>query len=212
MQRLILAVLALSLAAANASQAQTRWAGAVPSSHWVLNAHSTAALGAGVGDAEGTLNTSSGLGGGVEVGYRITPRLTAYTGLDIAKQPLSQPGVNADFGLTHLEAGARLGFPLQRSRVMPYLGAWVGRRSLSTTAEDLDTGAQRKLSFSGLAFGGTAGVQVFVAPGLALDGGLSVGVGRMGTVKVDGQRQDVDTGTLKNTTTTRLRFGVSWYP
>jgi hypothetical protein len=51
-----------------------------------------------------------------------------------------------------------------------------------------------------------------VAPRLALDGGLSLGVGRMGTVKVDGQRQDVDTGTLKNTTTTRLRFGANWYP
>lgn len=212
MQRLTLAVLALSLAAASTSHAQARATAAapVPSSRWVLNGHSTAALGTGVGDAQGTLNTSSGLGGGVEVGYRVTPRLTAYTGLDIARQPISLAGVDGHFGLTHLEAGARLGFPVQHSRLMPYLGAWVGRRSLSTTAEDLDTGAQRTLSFSGLAVGGSAGVQVFVAPRLALDGGVSLGVGRMGTVKVDGQRQDA--GTLNNTTTTRLRFGANWYP
>ena len=47
-------------------------------------------------------------------------------------------------------------------------------------------------------------------PSLALDGGVSVGVGRMGNIKVDGQRQDW--GTPERTTTTRLRFGANWYP
>jgi hypothetical protein len=182
----------------------------MPSSHWVLNGHSTAALGTEVGDDQGSLNTASGLGGGVEVGYRITPRLTAYAGFDLAKQRIDVPGIGGDFGLTHLEAGARLGFPIRRSRIMPYVGAWVGRRSLSTTATNFDTGERADLSFSGLAIGGTGGLQIFVAPRVSLDAGLSVGVGRMGTVKVDGQPQDA--GRLNNTTTTRLRFGANWYP
>ena len=49
-----------------------------------------------------------------------------------------------------------------------------------------------------------------MSPGLALDGGLSVGVGKMGNVKLDGQQRTL-TG-LGNTTTTRLQFGANWYP
>jgi hypothetical protein len=210
MQRLVLAVLAASFGLAGSVHAQRPESAGMPSSRFVLNGHSTAALGTSVGNAFGSTNTSRGLGAGVEVGYRITPRLVAYAGLDIAKQPIDEVGFEGDFGLTHLEAGARLSFPIPRSKALPYLGAWVGRRSLSTTVDDFDTGTSSDLSMSGLALGATAGVQVFVAPRLALDGGLSVGVGKMGNVKVDGQRQDW--GTPDNTTTTRIRFGGNWYP
>jgi hypothetical protein len=203
MQRLITAVLAASLGLAAPSLAQT--------SHWVLNGHSTAALGTAVGDDFGTLNTSSGLGAGVEVGYRVTPRLTAYAGLDIAKQAIDEFGLEGDFGLTHIEAGARLSFPIPHSKgLLPYVGAWVGRRSLSTTVDNLEDGTSSDLSLSGLAAGASAGMQVFVSPRLALDGGLSLGVGKMGNVKVDGHKEDW--GTPNNTTTTRIRFGANWYP
>jgi Outer membrane protein beta-barrel domain len=210
MQRLVLAVLAASLGLAGSAHAQRPHAVRPPSSRFVLNGHSTAALGTSVGDEFGSLNTSAGLGGGVEVGYLITPRLLAYAGLDIAKQAIDVVGLDGDFGLTHLEAGARLSFPIPHSKVRPYVGAWVGRRSLSTTVDNFDTGASSDLSFSGLAVGATGGVQVFVSPKLALDGGLSVGVGKMGNIKVDGQRQDW--GTPDNTTTTRIKFGANWYP
>ena len=61
-----------------------------------------------------------------------------------------------------------------------------------------------------LAAGASGGVQFFVSPSLALDGGVSLGVGKMGNVKVDGRKEDW--GTPDNTTTTRLRFGANWYP
>ena len=200
MQRIILAALALSLAGPAAAQ----------TSRVVLNGHSTAALGTSVGDAFGSIDTRSGLGAGVEVGYRITPRLMAYAGLDIAKQGIDEVGLAGDFGLTHLEAGARLSFPIPRSKAQPYVGAWVGRRRLSTTVENFDTGETSRLSLSGLSVGGTAGMQIFVSPRLALDGGVSVGFGKMGNVKVDGVREDW--GTPDNTTTTRLRIGANFYP
>jgi hypothetical protein len=176
----------------------------------VLNGHSTAALGTSVGDAGGHINTSSGLGGGVEVGYLVTPRLLAYAGFDLAKQAIDVTGLDGSFGLTHLEAGARFRFPIRRSKALPYVGLWVGRRSLSTTVDNFETGASSDLSMSGIAVGASGGVQVFVSPKLALDGGLSVGVGKLGNIKVDGQRQDW--GTPDNTTTTRIRFGANWYP
>lgn len=202
MHRFILAVLAVSLGLVAPARAQ--------SSRWVLNGHSTAALGTSVGDAFGSIDTRGGLGAGLEVGYRITPRLLAYAGLDIAKQAIDEVGLAGDFGLTHLEAGARLTFPVARSRMLPYVGAWVGRRSLSTTVDDFENGTRSDLSLSGLAAGASAGLQVFVSSALALDGGISLGFGKMGHVKVDGQRQDW--GTPDNTTTTRIRLGANWYP
>lgn len=210
MQRLLLAVLAASLGLVGSAHAQRQHLSRPLSSRWVINGHTTAALGTGVGDNEGSINTSAGLGGGVEVGYMVTPRLMAYAGADVAKQAIDVPGLGGDFGLTHLEAGARLSFPIARSKAMPYVGAWIGRRSLSTTVDNLDTGASSDLSFSGFSAGASGGVQVFLSPKLALDGGLSLGVGKMGNIKVDGQRQDW--GTPNNTTTTRIRFGANWYP
>ena len=211
MQRFILAVLATSLALAGSAQAQRpHHPVAPPSSRWVLNGHSTMALGTSVTDAFNEVKTSSGLGAGVEVGYRVTPRLLAYAGLEIAKQPVDVQDLDGDFGLSHLEAGARLSFPIEHSKFMPYVGAWVGRRSLTTSLDDFETGTSSDLSLSGMAVGASGGVQLFVSPKLALDGGLSIGVGKMGNVKLDGVNQT--TQNLDNTTTSRLRFGANWYP
>lgn len=210
MQRIILAVVAATLGFAGSAFAQHAQNLALPSSRWVLNGHSTAALGTSVGDDFSSIDTHSGLGAGVEVGYRITPRLLAYAGVDIAKQGINEVGLDGDFGLTHIEAGARLSFPITGSRLMPYVGGWVGRRSLTTTVDDFETGASSDLSLSGFGGGASGGVQYFVSPSLALDGGVSLGIGKMGNVKVDGRKEDW--GTPNNTTTTRLRFGASWYP
>ena len=209
MQRTLLAIVA-TVAFAVSAHAQQSQHPVMPSSRWVLNGHSTAALGTSVGDDFGSLDTQGGLGAGVEVGYRVTPRLLAYAGLDIAKQGIDEAGLDGDFGLTHIEAGARLSFPITGSKLMPYVGGWVGRRSLTTTVDDFETGISSDLSLSGLGAGASGGVQFFVSPSLALDGGVSLGVGKMGNVKVDGHKEDW--GTPNNTTTTRIRFGANWYP
>jgi hypothetical protein len=209
MQRTLLAIVA-TVAFAVSAHAQQSQHPVMPSSRWVLNGHSTAALGTSVGDEFGSIDTQGGLGAGVEVGYRVTPRLLAYAGLDIAKQGVDEAGLDGDFGLTHIEAGARLSFPITGSKLMPYVGGWVGRRSLTTTVDDFETGASSDLSLSGLGAGASGGVQFFVSPSLALDGGVSLGIGKMGNVKVDGHKEDW--GTPDNTTTTRLRFGANWYP
>ena len=209
MQRFILSALAL-IGFAVPANAQRPHAIGTPSSRWVINGHSTAALGTTIGDAQGHITTSTGLGAGIEVGYRVTPRLLTYAGLDLAKQGIDVVGLTGDFALSHLEAGARLSFPVTRSKAVPYVGLWVGRRSLGSTREDLVTGTSSHLSMSGMAIGASGGVQLFMSPKLALDGGLSVGTGRLGTIKVDGQQQDW--GTPDRSTTTRIRFGANWYP
>lgn len=210
MQRILLAVVAATLGFAGSAAAQHSQQPVMPASRWVLNGHSTAALGTSVGDDFGSIDTHSGLGAGVEVGYRVTPRLLAYAGVDIAKQGINEVGLDGDFGLTHIEAGARLSFPITGSKLMPYVGGWVGRRSLTTTVDDFETGTSEDLSLSGLGAGASGGVQFFLSPSLALDGGVSLGVGKMGNVKVDGHKEDW--GTPNNTTTARIRFGANWYP
>lgn len=210
MQRMILTVLVASLAAGTA-QAQRPHTVRQPA-RWVINGHSLAAFGTSIGFEGGTeqLKTSLGMGGGVQVGYLVSPRLTAYAGVDIAKQPIDVTGLDGNFGLTYLEAGARLSFPVRGSKALPYVGAWVGHRSLSTTADDFVTGEQHDLSFAGMAAGVSGGLQYFVSPTISLDGALSLGVGKFGNVKVDGVHQP--SPDAHNTTTARLQFGANWYP
>jgi hypothetical protein len=210
MQRMILAVLLASLGAAGVAEAQRPHSFRTPS-RWILNGHSVAAFGTSVGNGQpDDLRTSLGLGGGVQVGYMITQRLTAYAGFELAKQGIDVVGYDGNFGLSHLEAGARLSFPVRGSKIMPYVGGWVGRRSLTTTLEDFETGAEADLSMTGLALGLSGGAQYFVAPNLALDGALSVGIGKMGNIKLAGEKQNPPA--LDNTTTARLQFGANWYP
>ena len=209
MQRILLAVLITSLGATATAQAQRP--GAVqPPARLMIGGHSVAALGTSVGTgAPDDIKTSTGLGGGVQVGYLISHRLMAYAGFDVAKQPIDVFGFEGDFGLTHLEAGARLSFPIRKSKLLPYVGGWVGHRSMNSTV-DLVDGTQADISVSGMAVGANGGVQYFVSPKVALDGGLSIGIGKMENYKFAGQQQPVPS--FNNTTTTRLQFGANWYP
>src|SRR5215204_4294362 len=83
MQRFILAVVAASFGLSGSAQAQRQQPVVRPSSRWVINRHSSMALGATVTDAFNEVKTSSGLGAGIDIGYRVTPRLLAYAGFDI---------------------------------------------------------------------------------------------------------------------------------
>jgi Outer membrane protein beta-barrel domain len=214
MQRKILAGLALALVAGvSPAQGQGQRPRTVHlPSRWMFNAHSVAAFGASVTDPVelGTLRTGLGPGGGVQVGYAITPRLTAFASAEAAKQGSRTDGIIGDFKLTHLEVGARLGFPLRsESAMQPYLLATVGRRSLSTNLRDFE-GNTGRIALSGLTVGVGGGVQYFLSPHLALDGGVNVGFGRFGgTLSENGF--SVPVPKLERTTIARILFGVNWY-
>ena len=53
-------------------------------------------------------------------------------------------------------------------------------------------------------------MQYFLTPALALDGGVSLGMGKFGNVKIDHQRQLVPP--IGNSTTMRVQVGASWHP
>ena len=114
----------------------------------------------------------------------VTPRLLAYAGVDIAKQAVDVTGLDGDFGLTHLEAGRPAQLPDRPQQVCcrTWAPGWAGG-ALSTTADNIVTGESSDLSMSGMSVGASGGVQMFLSPKLALDGGVSLGVGQ------DGQHQ-----------------------
>jgi hypothetical protein len=211
MQRIIFAALAAALAAgASTAQAQRPRTVELPS-RWMFNAHSLAALGTSVRDplAIQTLKAAPGAGAGVLVGYALTPRITAFAGADVARLGSRTTGLVGDFKLTHLEVGARMSFPVGASRVLPYAMASVGRRSLNTNIVDIE-GNTGRIGLSGLTLALGGGAQYFLKPTLALDGGVSVGLGRFGgNVAVNGQRFPVPR--LERSTITRATLGVSWY-
>jgi hypothetical protein len=210
MQRMILVVLAALAGGASTAEAQRPRTVQLPS-RWMLNAHTVAAFGASVNEPTqlGTLRTGLGPGGGFQVGYMITPRLTAFAGVEAVKQGSRTDGIVGNFRLTHIEAGARLSFPGGEGRVVPYLAATVGRRSLSTTLRDL-FGNTGSIGLSGLTAGLGGGVQYFLSPNLALDGGASIGYGRFGgNLTENGVRFPVPR--LDATTIARVSAGVSWY-
>jgi hypothetical protein len=212
MSRTILLALAAALAAGTSTaQAQRPQASRLPA-RVMLNAHTVAAFGTSVRDplAITTLRTGLGAGGGLTVGYAINPYVTAFASADVSKQGSRTVGLVGDFRLTHIEAGARVNVPLRSSpKLLPYALAAVGRRSLTTTVVDIE-GNTAKIGLSGLTVGLGAGAQYFLRPGLALDGGLTVGLGTFGgNVTVNGFKEPVPD--LERSTITRLTFGLSWY-
>jgi opacity protein-like surface antigen len=180
---------------------------------FMLNAHTVAAFGTTAGQATlggDALTTGLGPGGGVQVGYAFNRTVMVFASADIAKQNSTRHDLPGNLGLTHIDLGARVNVPVHSSRLLPYAMASVEHRSLGTTVTDDVTGVDTDVSFSGFSLGVGGGVQYFMSPKLALDAGVGVGFGKLGTLKVDGHHED--TPQLNNTTTARLIFGMNWYP
>jgi hypothetical protein len=212
MSRIIIVGLAAALCAgAPTAHAQRPQPARLPS-RWMLNAHTVAAFGTSVRDqlAITTLRTGLGAGAGLTAGYAINPYVTAFAGADVSKQGSRTVGLVGDFKLTHIEAGIRVNVPVRSApKFVPYAMAALGRRSLTTTIVDLD-GNTAKVGLSGMTVGLGGGAQYFLSPALALDGGMTVGLGAFGgNVTVNGIRNPVPE--LERSTVTRLTLGVSWY-
>jgi opacity protein-like surface antigen len=195
---------------AQAQHRTQRDAAPITPSGFMIGAHSVAAFGTSVAVENGgnPLKTKLGPGGGVQLGYAFNPRIMVFASADIAKQAADRFGTG-NLGLTHIDLGARVGIPVNpTSRVLPYAMGTVGHRSLGTTIV-ADDGTRAHLSYSGLSFGVGGGLQYFMSPRFAVDGGVNVGFGKFGTVKLDGHT--VPEVKAPNSTTARAMFGVNWY-
>ena len=159
-------------------------------------------------DIDGEVGTNLGGGLGLQVGYGFTRMFSAFVGFDLARLGSDVEGLEGTFGLAQFALGGRASFPLVTSPLMPYATVAVGQRALGAEVEDED-GDETDLTFSGFTFDVGGGVQYFLSPKLAIDGGLNVGFGKFGKLEIDDDDNDID---VDNTTAIRLRVGVSFFP
>jgi opacity protein-like surface antigen len=198
---------AASLLSASALVAQQQPSGITPRSNT-----RGVALGAHVGGAslsfEGE-DAETGAGGGVMLGYGITPMFMVYAGADLAKVTIDDPDFGeSSYGLAHLDLGVRLSFANPRRALVPYLNAAFTARSAS--AEVTDGTQTADLSITGPAFSFGGGVQYFFSPRLALDAGLAISAGKFDKIKLNGETADIPDA--DDSTTSRLNIGVKFYP
>lgn len=177
----------------------------------MLGLHTVAAPGVAISgeDVRSDFHTNLGGGVGAMIGYGFTPILSAYASLDLAKQGSGVSDLQGSFGLVHFEVGARANLPMGSPRTVPWVSASVGRRSLGAHITDTGWDEEYDAVFSGGMFALGAGVQHFLSPTTALEGGAEIGFGTFDKFAVDGDQDDIDVG---SSTTVRLRFGMVWRP
>lgn len=181
-------------------------------SGFMLNVHSVGVPGLTIGGGEGqngAFNTSFGAGAGATLGWGFNSIFSAFTTLDLAKQntaPSDTPQGN--WGLAHMELGARANVPLGTATTIPYVTASYGGRALAAQAT-FEDGDKTDVSLSGNYFGLGAGIEHAFSRTMALDAGVDVGFGKFSHVKVDG---DETTEEVDPTRSIRMRLGVTWRP
>jgi hypothetical protein len=218
----VIAVATVDAATATAQSSAVRRASAKPATKPVdagdltlgltLGAYALAAGGVQVTgpDIDGDFSTNLGEGLGVTVGYGFNRIFSAFASLDLVKQATA-PGIypGGTYGLAHFEVGGRANIPIGSPKAVPYVSASVGRRALAARVTDEDTGQQFDDGMSGTMYAFGGGMQYFLSPRLALDGGVELGMGSFDHAKgLDGDHPIQ----VNSSSTSRLRFGVNWHP
>lgn len=175
----------------------------------MLGVHLLAAPGISIQGEDVNVRTKFGSGGGFMVGYGFNRTWSGYISLDVAKQPSGLDDVEGDFGLGHLEIGARANLPMGNALMRPYLTASVGRRALGAKVTDLGDDEPYDVGIWGSMFALGGGVERALSPTTSLDAGLEFSFGSFGSFEVDGDRY---TQPVNRSSTVRLRFGVVWRP
>jgi hypothetical protein len=167
------------------------------------------------GSSDRDVNTSTGGGLGVMVGYASLP-VTLYVGLDAAAQgsdAVDADGAEIRYGLGHLEVGARFHWLRGGSRMAPYLTAAVGIRALAAANVALENPpfepTREDVSASGSFLSGGGGVLYYFGAKTALDVGVVFTGGQFSEAEVDNVSRRV---ALDASLSTRVRVGVTWYP
>lgn len=111
------------------------------------------------------------------------------------------------FALAHFDVGGRFSFGSTAIALRPYVQAAFSGRAASF---DLGSEGQLDVRGSGLSAGG--GLEYFVSPSLAIEGGLSFTFGEFNEGRLDeGEWLDLDDAAFEMNTT-RVDLGISWHP
>lgn len=177
---------------------------------FVLGVYTMAAPGVSLtgDDVDGTFKTNFGPGAGVMVGYGFNRTFSGFASLDLAKQGMSGD-IGGNFGLRHIELGARANLPYGSATTVPYLTASYGQRALAARVTDAFEGTEYDMRLTGGMFGVGGGLEHVLSPTLAVDGGLAVAFGRFNHSDIAGESSSL---AVNGTTSIRLRLGMTWRP
>src|SRR4051812_34341125 len=159
-------------------------------------------------DVDGTFKTNFGPGAGVMVGYGFNRTFSGFASVDLAKQGMSGD-IGGNFGLRHIELGARANLPYGSVTTVPYLTASYGQRALGARVTDDFEGTEYDMRLTGGMFGVGGGLEHVLSPTLAVDGGLAVAFGRFNHSDIAGESSSL---AVNGTTSIRLRIGMTWRP
>jgi len=159
-------------------------------------------------DVDGTFQTNFGPGAGVMVGYGFNRTFSGFASVDVAKQGMSGD-MGGNFGLRHIELGARANLPYGSATTVPYLTASYGQRALGARVTDDFEGTEYDMRLTGGMFGVGGGLEHVLSPTLAVDGGLAVAFGRFNHSDIAGESSSL---AVNGTTSVRLRIGMTWRP
>ncbi len=149
-------------------------------------------------------DTGGGLG--LRAGYGFSDNVSAFLGLAVAAIQ-SEGLVDDQYALAHVDLGLRYSFGGPGSAFRPYVqGAYSGR------AVSMDLGSEGQLDMRGNGFTGGLGLEYFVSPALAIEGGFSYTAGELSEGRLDGSEWvDLEDAAV-DLGSGRLELGLSWHP
>jgi len=149
-------------------------------------------------------------GGGLFVGYGFNRRFTLFAQFDGARFDEQSTGdVEGDWTLAHLDVGVRFNFANSLRSWIPFVQAAVGRRSVNVNDPVVDGSAEEEVDFSGTSLTLGGGVAYYLSPSWSLEVGLHLTGGEFTTLRVNNVSVS---GFDEDATSTRLNFGVRWWP
>jgi hypothetical protein len=197
-QAVMLAALAASMTASPVLAQRSTTRG------WVLGAH--------LQGGSLTVDNDDPAGGGglgVRAGYGLNRHFTPYLEADAIQFDVSNTELGGTWGMTHLDLGVRYNFANSLRRWVPFLETALGVRAVIVddgTANGTNVG---RVTFSGGAFSLGGGVGYYVKQHFAIETLIKFTGGTFENV-------DVGNVTVRNldieAESTRLKFGVAWWP
>lgn len=149
---------------------------------------------------DGSDETEAGRGGSLHVGYGFNQLVSVFARANAAS--IASQGGGANYGMAHVDLGARLSFGSQSAALRPFVQGAVNGRAVA----DGDLEARG----SGLTAG--LGVEYFVNPALAVETGFSFSFGDFSEGRLgDGEWLDFGNEAF-GATSARFDLGISWHP
>lgn len=151
-----------------------------------------------------------GGGFGFVVGYGFRNRVSLFLNVSVAHMRATEEGAS-DYVLGEGDLGVRYTFGSTAARWRPFLAAALS--GVTVTYENVEFGefGRVDVAISGPAFTAGGGVQLFLSPRVAIDGGLLWSGGSFDTVEVDDVTVELDENDRVDLTTFRLQVGLRYH-